>query len=70
MKIVTGIGCCYEKLVKEFIVNVTVEYNFEGNKEYRKVYDRGKHVRPSSLIINGYLGRNKSAGSDKVPYID
>lgn len=41
----------------------------EGNKEYRKVYDRGNCVKVSPLIINDYLGRRKSAGSDKAPSI-
>lgn len=32
MKIGSHIGPCYEKLVKEFIVNITVESNVESNK--------------------------------------
>lgn len=33
------------------------------------MYDRGKCVKVSPLIINDYLGRRKSAGSDKAPSI-
>lgn len=58
------IGPCYEKIVKEFIVNIIVESNVEGNKEYKMVYDRGKCVNLSPLIINDYLGRSK------VPFIN
>lgn len=32
IKIVNDIGHCYEKLVKEFIVNITVVCNVKGNK--------------------------------------
>lgn len=39
MKTTTDVGHCYEKLVKEFIINTSVECNVEGNKEYRKVYN-------------------------------
>ncbi|XP_050895811.1 uncharacterized protein LOC127102486 [Lathyrus oleraceus] len=70
MKIVTDGGPCYEKLVKEFIVNINVKCNVEGNKEYRKVYDRGKCVKFSFSVINDYLVKSKSSRSDKVPSID
>lgn len=70
MKIVTDVGPGYQKLVKEFIVNLTVEYNIEGINTYIKVYDIGKFVKFSPSIINDYLGRSKSAWSDKVPSID
>lgn len=70
MKTVTNVGPCYETLVKEFIMNITGECNIKGNKEYRKVHVRGKCVNFPPLIINEFLGRRKSAGSDKVPIID
>lgn len=34
------------------------------------MYDRGKCVKFSPSNINDYLGRSKSAGSDKDPSID
>lgn len=64
------IGHFYDKVVKEFIVNISTECNVEGNKEYKKVYVIGKCVKFSPLIINDYLGRSKSAGSYKILYID
>ena len=42
MKNVTDVGPLYEKLVKEFIINISNECNVEGNMEYIVVYDRGK----------------------------
>lgn len=68
-KSVTNIGPCYEKLVKEFIVNIIIECNFEESKEYRKVYVRAKCVKFSPSIINEYLGKRTSVGSYKVPNI-
>lgn len=53
------VGPCYEKLFKEFIVNITAECNVEGYKEYRKVCDRGKCVKLSPPIFNNHLGRRK-----------
>ncbi|CAI8584802.1 unnamed protein product [Vicia faba] len=41
MKIVSDIGPCYEKLIMEFIVNISLECNEEGNEEFKKVYVRG-----------------------------
>lgn len=70
MKIVTDDGPCYENLVKEFIVNITIECNVECNKEYRNMYHIGKCVKFLLSIINGYLGISKSAGSNKVFSID
>lgn len=43
------IGRSHEKLVKEFIVNLTIECNVEGRKEFIKVYVRGKCVDFSLL---------------------
>lgn len=51
MKIVTGVGFCYEKLVKEFILNISSERNIEGSKEYRKVYVRGKFIKFSHPLL-------------------
>ncbi|CAL5209882.1 unnamed protein product [Lathyrus oleraceus] len=70
MRIVSDIGHCYEKLVKEFIVNISTECNVKGSKEYNKVYDRGKFVNFSPSIINDYLCKSKYARSDKVPSIE
>ncbi|KAK2438916.1 hypothetical protein QL285_023639 [Trifolium repens] len=61
MKTVSGIGDCYEKLVKEFLVNIPEDCDNTLSKEYHKVYVRGKCVMFSPAIINKYLG-NKEDG--------
>ncbi|MCI36795.1 envelope-like protein, partial [Trifolium medium] len=57
MKTMTQIGKYYEKLVREFIVNITNKCS-EGSDEFRKVYIRGKCIKFSPTTINEYLGRN------------
>ncbi|KAK2417090.1 hypothetical protein QL285_039429 [Trifolium repens] len=61
MKTVTGIGECYEKLVKEFLVNIPEDCDNPLSKEHHKVYVRGKCVIFSPAIINKALG-NKEDG--------
>lgn len=70
MKIVTEIDPCYEKLVREFIVNISPTYNDEGSHELRIMYVRGKHVMFSPSTIDSYLCINKSQGSDTTPSLD
>ncbi|KAK2428548.1 hypothetical protein QL285_027061 [Trifolium repens] len=59
MKTVCGIGRCYEKLVKEFIVNIGEDCNNKLSKEYHQVFVRGKCVQFSPAVINAYLGRRE-----------
>lgn len=54
---VVGFGNCYEMLVKKFIVNIYKDYDHKINKEYMKVYVRGKSVEFSSEVINKFMGR-------------
>ncbi|XP_057452843.1 uncharacterized protein LOC130744698 [Lotus japonicus] len=61
LKTVTEIGGCYDKLVREFIVNVTTNCTVSGHPEFRKVFVRGKCVHFSPEIINQYLGRSTVA---------
>ncbi|XP_057452188.1 uncharacterized protein LOC130744009 [Lotus japonicus] len=58
LKTVTEIGRCYDKLVKEFIVNVTTNCTVSGHPDFRKVFVRGRCVNFSPEIINQYLGRS------------
>lgn len=57
MKIVKGFGKCYEVLVKEFIVNTLFDCDNKKNKDFRKVFVRGKCVEFSPDVINRYMGR-------------
>jgi hypothetical protein len=69
MKTVTNIGRCYEKLVREFIVNIS-EYCSEGDEESQKVYVRGKCIKFSPTTINEYLGRNTETETEEVDLIN
>ncbi|KAK2436426.1 hypothetical protein QL285_021421 [Trifolium repens] len=59
MKTVTGLGSCYEKLVKEFIVNIGEDCGNRLSKEFHQVFVRGKCVQFSPAVINAYLGRRE-----------
>ncbi|XP_050918510.1 uncharacterized protein LOC127135929 [Lathyrus oleraceus] len=43
LKIVDGFSQCYEGLVKEFIVNIPEDISDKNNKEFCKVYIRGRN---------------------------
>ncbi|KAK2358673.1 hypothetical protein QL285_095841 [Trifolium repens] len=59
IKTVCGLGKCYEKLVKEFIVNIGEDCDNRLSKEFHQVFVRGKCVNFSPTVINGYLGRKE-----------
>ncbi|KAK2396678.1 hypothetical protein QL285_058320 [Trifolium repens] len=61
---VSGIGKCYEKLVKEFIVNIGEDCNSPLSKEYHKVFVRGKCEEFSPAVINKFLGRREDGYSE------
>ncbi|MCI65320.1 envelope-like protein, partial [Trifolium medium] len=50
---------CYEKLVKEFLVNISEDYDDPLSKEFMKVFDRGRCVDFSPAVINKFLGRSE-----------
>ncbi|XP_057418474.1 uncharacterized protein LOC130712672 [Lotus japonicus] len=64
MKTVKGIGRCYEKLVREFIVNIPSDCDDAGSAKFYKVFVRGKCVHFSPLVINEFLGRSTTAVSE------
>ncbi|KAK2390771.1 hypothetical protein QL285_064285 [Trifolium repens] len=64
---VSGIGKCYEKLVKEFIVNIAEDCDSPLSKEYHKVFVRGKCVEFSPAVINSFLGRREDGYSELEP---
>ncbi|XP_050908727.1 uncharacterized protein LOC127122431 [Lathyrus oleraceus] len=57
MKTVARLSRCYEGLVKEFIVNIPEDIADENNKEFCKVFVRGKCITFSPTVINKFLGR-------------
>jgi hypothetical protein len=65
VKIVTNIGKSYERLVKEFVVNISKDCS-EGDEECIKVYMRQRCVRFSPITINKYLGRSETNETEEV----
>ncbi|XP_045831414.1 uncharacterized protein LOC123922769 [Trifolium pratense] len=66
IKTVWGLGSCYEKLVREFVVNIPIGCDNPLDKEFQKVYVRGKCVTFSPSVINKVLGNV----DDPYPDID
>ncbi|MCI52727.1 envelope-like protein, partial [Trifolium medium] len=50
---------CYEKLLKEFLVNISEDYDDLLSKEFMKVFDRGRCVEFSPVVINKFLSRSE-----------
>ncbi|CAJ2633111.1 unnamed protein product [Trifolium pratense] len=66
IKTVWGLGSCYEKLVREFVVNIPIGCDNPLDKEFQKVFVRGKCVTFSPSVINKVLGN----ADDPHPDID
>ncbi|MCI46961.1 envelope-like protein [Trifolium medium] len=49
----------YDKLVKEFLVNISEDYDGPLSKEFMKVFVRGRCVEFSPTVINKFLGRSE-----------
>ncbi|PNY13323.1 envelope-like protein [Trifolium pratense] len=58
VKTVKDLGSCYEKLVKEFFINIGEDCYDPENPEYRKVCVRGRCTEFSPAIVNDFLGRS------------
>ncbi|XP_057432511.1 uncharacterized protein LOC130725284 [Lotus japonicus] len=58
MKTILKVGRCYEKLVREFLVNLSVEVGLPESIEFRKVFVRPQCVEFSLAVINKALGRS------------
>ncbi|MCH81159.1 envelope-like protein [Trifolium medium] len=66
MKTVTRLGKCYEKLAREFLVNIGEDCDDPESLEFRKIFVRGKCVNFSPTVINQHLGRD----TDEVPELE
>ncbi|CAJ2637432.1 unnamed protein product [Trifolium pratense] len=64
MKTVSELGKCYEKLTREFLVNIPSDCDDPLSPEYLKVYVRGKCVDFSPVVINEYLGRSTAPAAE------
>ncbi|XP_045797579.1 uncharacterized protein LOC123891721 [Trifolium pratense] len=64
IKTVWGLGSCYEKLVREFVVNIPIGCDNPLDKEFQKVFVRGKCVTFSPSVINRFLGNSDEPHPD------
>ncbi|XP_050896716.1 uncharacterized protein LOC127103506 [Lathyrus oleraceus] len=69
LKTVVGFSQCYEGLFKEFIVNILEDIADKNNKEFCKVFVRGKCIIFSPTVINNFLGR-KAEGAGELEATD
>ncbi|XP_058765342.1 uncharacterized protein LOC131638810 [Vicia villosa] len=61
MKTVSNLPKCYERLVKEFVVNLFEDYGNSKSVDFRKVFVRAKCVSFSPSVINNSLERTNEA---------
>ncbi|XP_058762803.1 uncharacterized protein LOC131636162 [Vicia villosa] len=64
LKTVCNLSKCYEKQVKEFVVNLSEECGNIRSVDYKKVFVRGKCVPFSLSVINKFLGRKDEAQTE------
>ncbi|XP_058784420.1 uncharacterized protein LOC131659224 [Vicia villosa] len=64
LKTVCNLPKCYEKLVKEFVVNLSKDCGNSKSVDFRKVFLRGKCVSFSSSLINKFLERTDEAQTE------
>ncbi|XP_057445590.1 uncharacterized protein LOC130737756 [Lotus japonicus] len=60
-------GRCFDKLVREFIVNILADCDDASSAEYRKVFVGGKCINFSPEVINAFLGRSPVAVAQGEP---
>jgi hypothetical protein len=61
---VPNLGKCFEKLVKELLVNIPDDCNDPMSQDYHDVYVRGRKVKFSPAIIDKFLGIDTSPCTD------
>ncbi|XP_045807644.1 uncharacterized protein LOC123901690 [Trifolium pratense] len=61
---VSKLGNCYDKLTREFLVNIPADCDNPLSPDYLKVYVRGKCVDFSPVVINEYLGRSTAPAAE------
>ncbi|XP_058726249.1 uncharacterized protein LOC131597575 [Vicia villosa] len=64
LKTVCNLPKCYEKLIKEFVVNLSEDCGNSRSADYKKVFVRGKCVPLSPSVINKFLGRTDEAQTE------
>ncbi|XP_058762839.1 uncharacterized protein LOC131636213 [Vicia villosa] len=61
LKTIYNLPKCYERLVKEFTVNLSEDFGNNKSVDFRKVFVRGKWVSFSPSVINNLLERTDEA---------
>ncbi|XP_058762591.1 uncharacterized protein LOC131635971 [Vicia villosa] len=61
LKTVYNIPKCYERLVKEYLVNLSEDCGNKKSVDFRKVFVRGKCASFSPSLINNFLERTDEA---------
>ncbi|XP_045810736.1 uncharacterized protein LOC123905146 [Trifolium pratense] len=61
---VSKLGNCFDKLTREFLVNIPADCDNPLSPDYLKVYVRGKCVDFSPVVINEYLGRSTAPAAE------
>ncbi|XP_058783733.1 uncharacterized protein LOC131658458 [Vicia villosa] len=64
LKTVYNLPKCYEKMVKEFVINLSEDCGNSRSADYRKVFVRDKCVSFSPSVINKFLGRTNEAQTE------
>ncbi|XP_058753881.1 uncharacterized protein LOC131627061 [Vicia villosa] len=64
LKTVCKLPKCYDKLVKEFVVNLSEECGNSRSVDFRKVFVRGKCISFSPSVINNFLERTDEAQTE------
>ncbi|KAK2382689.1 hypothetical protein QL285_070206 [Trifolium repens] len=70
MKTMLGVGKCHERLVREFVVNLSEECAEEGSDDYHKVHMRGRTIDFSPTVINKFLERSTETEGNKILSMD
>ena len=60
-KTISNVGPFYPQLIREFIVNLTFEFNDPSSPDYQTVHIRVSMFKISPTIINGFLGSSVTA---------
>ncbi|XP_057426164.1 uncharacterized protein LOC130719562 [Lotus japonicus] len=68
MKTVQDLGRCFDKLVRDFIVNIPADCEDASSAEYRKMFVRGKCINFSPEVINEFLSRSPVAVGGSLCY--
>ena len=59
-KTISDVGPFYSQLIREFIVNLLVDFNDPSSPDYQIVHIRGLKFTISPTVINGFLGNTVS----------